>query len=294
MSEEIKLKNEGFEDKEKKRQEANSLSDEQLKQIAIQQSRKGGGYQRPSETISLPSKGILYPEGHPLKGGTIELFHPTARDEDILMTINKIKKQTVLDDFIKAIIATPVNYDDLLICDRDKLLIASRILAYGAKFQAEVTDPDTNEKQEVSIDLNEMGEKEVDFSSFEDGKNLFSFTLPKMGETVEFQLPTVGLNKIIDQKIKAEKQFSKGVDRDMSIRMKWLIKTVGGDGDRKTINEFVDIVPSLDMKELRDYIYSITPGVDTKFNFISDLTGRNFELEVPISSPQFFWPRSRR
>ena len=29
----------------------------------------------PTEEVELPSKGLLYPEGHPLKSGKIELLH---------------------------------------------------------------------------------------------------------------------------------------------------------------------------------------------------------------------------
>ena len=38
----------------------------------------------PTETIELPSKGLLYPEGHPLSNGTVEIKYMTAKEEDIL------------------------------------------------------------------------------------------------------------------------------------------------------------------------------------------------------------------
>ena len=36
-------------------------------------------FQFPSEEVTLPSKGILYPEGHPLKSGVIEMKYMTDR-----------------------------------------------------------------------------------------------------------------------------------------------------------------------------------------------------------------------
>ena len=39
----------------------------------------------PTEIIDLPSKGMLYPQGHPLHGkDTIEIKQMTAKEEDML------------------------------------------------------------------------------------------------------------------------------------------------------------------------------------------------------------------
>ena len=46
----------------------------------------------PTEVVDLPSKGLLYPEGHVLSGGTIEIKYMTAREEDILTSQNLIQK----------------------------------------------------------------------------------------------------------------------------------------------------------------------------------------------------------
>jgi len=54
----------------------------------------------PSEIIDLPSEGKLYPEGHPLKEGKVEVKYMTAKEEDILTSQNLIKKGVVIDRFI--------------------------------------------------------------------------------------------------------------------------------------------------------------------------------------------------
>ena len=53
--------------------------------------------QFPTEEVTLPSKGLLYPEGHPLKSGKIEMKYMTAKEEDILTNQNYIAKGIVLD-----------------------------------------------------------------------------------------------------------------------------------------------------------------------------------------------------
>ena len=41
-------------------------------------------YGFPTEVLSLPSQGLLYPEDSPLRSGTIDVKYMTAKEEDIL------------------------------------------------------------------------------------------------------------------------------------------------------------------------------------------------------------------
>ena len=56
----------------------------------------------PTESVELPSKGLLYPESSPLKKGTVEMKYMTAREEDILTNNNYIQDGTALDRTIKS------------------------------------------------------------------------------------------------------------------------------------------------------------------------------------------------
>ena len=69
----------------------------------------------PSEVIDLPSEGKLYPEGHPLKDGKIEIKYMTAKEEDILTSQNLIKKGVVINKLLDSLILTNgVNSNDLI------------------------------------------------------------------------------------------------------------------------------------------------------------------------------------
>ena len=46
----------------------------------------------PTEEVTLPSKGLLYPKDSPLSKGVIEMKYMTAREEDILTNQNLIQK----------------------------------------------------------------------------------------------------------------------------------------------------------------------------------------------------------
>ena len=54
----------------------------------------------PTETVTLPSKGLLYPETSPLAKGEIEMKYMTAKEEDILSNSNYIKNGTVIDKLL--------------------------------------------------------------------------------------------------------------------------------------------------------------------------------------------------
>ena len=75
----------------------------------------------PTEEVELPSKGLLYPEGHPLKSGKIEMKYMTAKEEDILTNQNYITRGIVLDKLLQALIVTDVKLKDILIGDKNAI-----------------------------------------------------------------------------------------------------------------------------------------------------------------------------
>ena len=109
----------------------------------------------PTETVDLPSKGKFYPEGHPLKAGTIEMKYMTAKEEDILTNQNYISKGIVIDKLLQSLIVTEFNYDDLLIGDKNAIMVAARILSYGKDYNIKYKGED------ITVDLTEIKEKET-------------------------------------------------------------------------------------------------------------------------------------
>ena len=76
-------------------------------------------YGFPTEVLSLPSKGLLYPEDSPLRSGTIDVKYMTAKEEDILTSTNLIQQGKVIEKLLESIIADPkVRLNDLLIGDK--------------------------------------------------------------------------------------------------------------------------------------------------------------------------------
>jgi len=249
----------------------------------------------PTEIVPLPSKGLLYPEGHPLAGGSIEMKYMTAREEDILTSQNLIKQGVVLDKLFESLIVTPINYGDLCVGDKNAIMVAARILGYGKDYTVEIDDPfSPGTKQSVTIDLTEVEHKEVNYSLFSHGKNEFDFELPQSKRVVTFRLMTHDLEKQIQSEVKGmnKNTVRTGIDRELTTRLKNMIIAVDGESGRATVNNFVDNeLFALDSRALRSYIKEITPDIDLTFTFISEVTGEVKEMEIPMGV-SFFWPNN--
>jgi len=279
-----------------------SLTDEQIKQQLVAENSKTVNeskgkteYKFPTEVIDLPSKGKLYPEGHPLKSGTIELKYMTAKEEDILTSQNLIQKGVVLDRLLRALIVTPCNYDDILIGDKNAIMVAARVMGYGSEYKVEIEDPFTpGEKQETTIDLQQLTDVDIDWSLIGDD-NAFDFELPTAKRTITFRLLTHGDEGKITEEVKSLKKNFKtrgyaGVDAQLSTRLKHMIVAVDGDSTPKTIREFVDNqFLSRDTRAFREQIKKVSPDIDMTFTFVSDITGQEREMSIPLGV-NFFWP----
>lgn len=244
----------------------------------------------PTETVQLPSKGLLYPKDNPLSSGTIEMKYMTAREEDILTNVNLLKQGLAIDKVLQALIKSPINYEELLLCDKNAILISARILAYGKDYTFGYNNPNTEQEERVTIDISQFDNKEVDYSLF-DNKNEFSFVLPHSKNTLTFKLLTHGDSKKMDAELKGLKKI--GTGGELTTRLKHQILSVNGDYEPKTIREFVDnYLLSIDSNAFRQHVAEITPDLDLKVNFtLSDGTEIK-DVQMPFEL-DFFFPGSR-
>ena len=113
-------------------------------------------FEFPTEVVELPSKGLVYPEDNPLSSGQIEMKYMTAKEEDILSNQNYIEKGIVIDKLLQSLIVSDVDYKDLIVGDKNAIVIAARILGYGASYEVKKNHPQTGQSEIVSIDLTSL------------------------------------------------------------------------------------------------------------------------------------------
>ena len=242
--------------------------------------------QFPTEMVTLPSKGLLYPEGNPLKKGEIEMKYMTAREEDILTNQNLIENDTVIDKLLQSLIVTPIDYGDLLIGDKNAVLVAARILGYGKDYEFNYNG------EKIEVDLTTINDKPLDESIIKEGKNEFSFTLPVSKVEITFKFLTHKDEKAIDNEIKGLRKINKNSSPEVSTRLKYLITSINGDYEKKTIREFVDTkLLAIDSRALRNHITDLQPDTDLNFEY-EDRKGDTVKIPIPIGV-SFFWPDAR-
>jgi len=244
--------------------------------------------QFPTEVIDLPSKGYFYPKDSPLSSGQVEIKYMTARDEDILTSVNLIKKGLAIDKLLESLIINEdVNIKDILIGDKNAIMIAARVLGYGKNYVVNI------DNEEVTIDLTALKDKETDLSKYEKGKNEFPFTLPNSKRNITFKILTWGDDELIEKELEALEKVGAEVKSEMTTRLKRRITSVDGDNTLSVINNFVDNeFLAVDSLAFRQYADEITPDVDMTYTYTSIL-GDEKEVVVPMTTA-FFWPTTRK
>ena len=235
----------------------------------------------PTETIELPSKGLIYPAENPLSSGKIEMKYMTAKEEDILTNQSYIQKGTVLDKLLQALIVSKINYNDLIVGDKNAIMVAARILGYGKDYSFEY------DGQNYTIDLSDVDNKPFDeLKLISKGVNEFNFTLPSSGLNITYKLLTHGDEQKIQNELEGLKRLGMNNSPELSTRLKYIITSVNGDRDNKTIRQFVDTaLLARDSRELRKHIANTQPDVD--LTFFPD--GSSDRIDIPVGL-KFFWP----
>jgi len=246
-------------------------------------------YDFATEIVALPSEGKCYPESNPLSSGQIELKYMTAKEEEILSTQSLIKKGVVLDKLFEAIIVDKkINPDDILLGDKNAIMLATRILGYGPEYKVDVF-LDNGEKEEVIVDLGKVQTKEIDFTKLTK-ENRYTFKTSTGNELV-FKLLTHGDEKKIDNDIKAMQRLSKESNgNELTTRYRYMIVSVDGKEDTKSVIDFINNrFLAKDTKAFREYLKELQPDIKMEFDFTNPETGETEVRPIPMGVG-FFWP----
>ena len=242
----------------------------------------------PTEVIDIPSGGKVYPKDSPLAEGKIEIKYMTTKEEDILMSENLIKKGVVIDKLLDSLIVTKgVKQEHLVLGDKNAVLVACRILAYGPEYTCEVTNPKNPDQQvEHTFDLSQCPFKtiseDIDYSD-----NSFDFITPIGKTKLKFKLLTGVEEKQIEKDIEQTKKF--GYNAEISTRLRYTITEVDGDNKPETITAFSQNMLARDSVALRNYIQDISPDIDLTSEI--EIGGEPVSVSIPLTVG-FFWPQS--
>jgi len=240
-----------------------------------------------SEVIDLPSLGKVYPKDSPISNGKIEIKYMTAKEEDILTSQNLIKKGLVIDKLLDSLIVTEgIKCDDLVLGDKNAVMVAARVLAYGPEYECEIENPNTGKTFSHVFNLADCPFKKLP-DDINDNK--FEMELPVSKAKVGFKLITGKEEKLIEAELKGIKKTGVQVSPELTTRLRHTITSVNGDGDKGVINQFVQNMLSRDSLELRKYINNISPDIELVQEI--ELEGDTVKVDIPMTV-NFFWPNS--
>jgi transcription elongation factor Elf1 len=264
----------------------------------VQEQAQTFSYITPTELVDIPSKGLYYPPEHPLHmKDSIEIRHMTAKDEDTLTSRSLLKKGVAVDKMLNDIIIDKsIKVENLLIGDKNALIIASRISGYGAEYETKVTCPSCGVNNQHSFDLNDhkmanpIPEEELQKLGINITSNKnFTITLPVSKLSIEARF----LNGMDERNIiqrSQDNQKNNLPENAMTQQIKYFVVSVNGETDRRKINQFIDNMPAKDSKYLRNVYKNINPNVSMEQQFTCSSCGFEETMEVPFTS-DFFWPK---
>ncbi len=252
----------------------------------------------PTEFVELPSKGRFYREGHPLHNNeVIEVKHMTAKEEDILTSQSLLKKGVAIDRLLQSLIVDKrINADDLLISDRNALLINARINGYGPEYNTQVSCPSCQANVRFDFNLEESKivkdeEEEVSDPSarFDEETGLLMIKLPMTGWVFACKAMTGRDEKLLSEGIETRRKRKLPEDV-LSQQINLFTSSINGVTDRIKIFSAIQSLPARDSKHLRATYQKFMPIVDLTQTFECSECGHTADMEVPFTT-DFFWPK---
>ena len=241
----------------------------------------------PTEVVDLPSKGRFYGADSPLHNcASIEIRHMTAKEEDILTSTTLLKKGLALDKMIQSVIVDKnIKVEDLLLGDKNSLLVHSRIFGYGADYTTTITCGTCDHQFDHTFDLNNLEVKPFEEAIASAGievteNSTFIMELPKSKYNVEFRLLTSG-----DE----SKIFGKTRDLRTLQLLEGVVISINGQTDTFYKKRALTSLPILDASILKRVYNKISPDIDLTQEVTCSNCAESTQMGVPLDA-NFFWP----
>jgi len=256
-----------------------------------------------TELVDLPSKGKFYPQGHPLHNKeTVEIKQMTAKEEDILTNRTYIKKGVVIDRLIQSVlIDKSIDVSSLYVGDKNAIMVASRISAYGPEYSVSLACDQCGSKSSHSINLEETTHRTADTIEEEAGNNQalkherlengnILLKLPKTGWYAECCLMNGMDEKRLLQITERKRQAGQPDELSLSEQLGIIVVSINTVSDQRMLAEGIQNMPAFDAKYLRNTYSKLVPNVVIKKVYTCSACLSEQNVEVPFTQ-EFFWPK---
>jgi hypothetical protein len=234
----------------------------------------------PHDVVTLPSRGKFYKN----KKKTLKIGYLTASDENILMAGGTLREGVVMTLLRNKIYEPDIRPEELLNGDVEAILIFLRNTSFGPTYEITTTDPDTGKEFSTEIYLTELYSTDVDAEPDEDGT--FQVTLPKSGNTIKVRPLTLGDTQEIERMVES---YPPGrIAPKQTLRLNKMIVSVDGSTDRELISKFIESMPIMDSKYIKNYIDKNEPKLDLRRQVITP-SGKEISVNI-LFGVEFFRP----
>ena len=249
-------------------------------------------YKIMTETIDLPSEGRFYNSG----AKTVDIKPITAKEEDILSNERLLRSGKAFDELIKACVVNwnGINFDDLLVGDKNAILIAIRIISLGDEYNVNVTCPNCMTKSDLSISLKEdLGIKLSGLQTAENNENIFNWVSP-LGINYKLRLLTSKDQAAMENETKQKNAILKNNYKESTFSdfLYYSIVSIEEFTDRFDIKKLLENAPSTELRALVNYIKEVSPDYDMSYKFECSECNTIQDINIPFTIG-FFWPEGR-
>ena len=251
----------------------------------------------PTEFVPLPSRGLFYAQSHPLhKQESVEIKYMTAKEEDLLTSKTLIEKGLVIDRLIQNLLVDRrIQSRDLLVCDRNAILIAARASGYGDDYHTKLTCRSCGEQDSYAYHLSEaLVQMPLDEEALaEQGvtqtpHGTFMVQVPSSPVDVEFTMLT-GHDEKAMMDLSEKRRKKKLPDSLVTDQLSFMIVSVMGQTDPQLIQRYVDSLPLRDSRFLRKVYDAVCPSIELRKEFVCNQCGYEDDITFPFTT-DFFWP----
>jgi hypothetical protein len=237
----------------------------------------------PHDVVPLPSGGVFYPS----KKKSVKVGYLTAADENILVSMDTRKtiKETIVLPLLRSkIYESDLRPEDLTDGDIEAILIFLRNTSFGSDYSLNLTDPSNGKTFEHTLQLEALDIKKTKEQPDENG--LFSVTLPK--SNVQVKLRPITMRDSLEIERVLESYPTGRVSPVMTLRLNKLIVEMNGSQNREEISKFIETMPIMDSKFIRNYMLENEPRLDLNREIIAP-SGEKVTMSIAFGV-EFFRP----
>ena len=215
------------------------------------------GFNLPHDIVTLPSGGIYYKS----KKKSIKVGYLTANDENILIGAAQNANTNIILTLLRSkIYESELRPEELLNGDVEAIMIYLRNTSFGPEYEINLTDPKTGKLFKTTVILDELNIKQTNSKPDENG--LFTTTLPKTNSTVK--LKPLNYSEVLELG-KLNEQYPSGrVAPTVTWRLNKQIQEVDGVTDKGQISMFIESLPIMDSKFIRNFMRDNEPSLDLR------------------------------